>query len=476
MASKEKTNGSKKSKEKSSGKQAPDTKTTESELFVNRTNTYPEGEKVRLTKTDIERLEETYYKEGYTLGRDALHGVLKEKYKNPPPKRGVMAWLKQQELHQLYLQTKNTDSAVSFSPYKPLDSLSADLIDFTNKPAQQYRYILVVVDNFSRFMFAEAMTSKKAETTAKAMAKILDRIKEEYKEKPEYILSDDGSEFKGAYIKLLEDRKISKRRTIAGAPQSNGMAERANGKLKMLLSMNKEIFRGSWKTNLNKCVNIYNDYVNRTTGFKPSVAIGFTDKKAEEAKRLRHNVKMVQRREDRKKMPDFKVGDRVRVKIPKGKLDKMSTPNWSSKIHTISKVLKADKTVNTKYHVSGMDADKRYSRSDLQRIWQGKSVPIEDYKRKKTKKEQEEDEEVVADRTRGAKKRSSPVEEEVPLRRSSRIKKGKEIERVVDARLKDGRLEIRIRWKGLGEEDDTWDPVNSMTHEDVWQKYIDKKD
>ena len=75
-----KTNGSKKSKEKSSGKQAPDTKTTESELFVNRTNTYPKGEKVRLTKTDIERLEETYYKEGYTLGRDALYGVLKDEY------------------------------------------------------------------------------------------------------------------------------------------------------------------------------------------------------------------------------------------------------------------------------------------------------------------------------------------------------------------------------------------------------------
>ena len=482
---KKETNGSKKSSnEKSSGKQAPDTE-TESELFRNRTARNPKGESVTLTKTDIKRLEKTYYKEGYTLGRDALYGVLKDKYPDdkPPTKRGIMAWLKQQELHQLYLATRNSDSAVSFSPYKPLDSLSADLIDNTNKPAQQYRYILVVIDNYSRFMFAEAITGKKAWKTAKAMEKILDRIKKKYDETPSYILSDDGSEFKAEYVKMLESRKIEKRRTIGGAPQSNGMAERANGKLKMLLSMNKEIFRGSWKSNLVKCVDIYNDYVNRTTGFKPNVAINFTDKEASDAKRLRENVKKVQRAEKRSTIPNFKVGDKVRVKISKGKLDKMSTPNWSAKIWEIKKVLDAETTVNTKYQVSGMDADKRYSRSDLQRIWGGKSVPIP--VKPMTKKEQAVEDEVVGDATRGAKKRKKEQEEreegegEEAPRRSSRISslRGKEIESVKGSKMMKekgtGRWKnhIRIRWKGLGPEHDSWDTVNSMKHSGAWQKY-----
>lgn len=535
MQKKKKTNGSKKSSnEKSSGKQAPDTE-TESELFRNRTARNPKGEAVTLTKTDIKRLEKTYYKEGYTLGRDALYGVLKDKYPDdkPPTKRGILAWLKQQELHQLYLATRNSDSAVSFSPYKPLDSLSADLIDFTNKPAQQYRYILVVIDNYSRYMFAEAITGKKARKTAKAMEKILDRIKKEYDETPSYILSDDGSEFKAEYVKMLESRDIEKRRTIGGAPQSNGMAERANGKLKMLLSMNKEIFRGSWKSNLEKCVDIYNDYVNRTTGFKPSVAIKFTDKEAADAKRLRENVKKVQRAEKRSSIPNFEVGDKVRVKISKGKLDKMSTPNWSAKIWEIKKVLQAESTVNTKYQVSGMDADKRYARSDLQRIWGGKSDPIP--VRPMTKKEQAVEDEVVADYTRGAKKRKKAQEkkeegdeprrrssrnreaeedEDMPsqdfedlqvgmlipgktgdavgkrkLRRSTRVSpltaagvkslRGKEIDKIVGSEMmKDKRtgremIHIKIRWKGLGPEHDSWDTVNSMKHHGAWQKYSD---
>ena len=327
---------------------------------------------MRLSETDIERLKSAYYKDGYTLGRDALYSVLKQKYKVPPTKRGIMAWLKQHKLHQLYLQTKQVDSVQSFKPYKPLNSLSADLIDFTNKPAQIYRYILVVVDNFSRFMFARPMTSKRAETTAKAMSEIMDEIKNTYKKLPKYVLSDDGSEFKGDYIKLLEKLGVKKKRTLAGAPQSNGMVERANGKLKMLLAQNKEIFKGTWKTHLNKAVRIYNDYVNRTTGFSPKDAVLFT---GEEMEKLKQNVKRVQIDEQRPRAQDFKVGDKVRLKIPKGKLDKMSTPNWTDKLYEISKVIRNDATISTKYLIKGESTDKRYSRSDLQVI-RGKVIDI----------------------------------------------------------------------------------------------------
>ena len=71
MQKKKKTNGSKKSSnEKSSGKQAPDTE-TESELFRNRTARNPKGEAVTLTKTDIKRLEKTYYREGFAKDKHA---------------------------------------------------------------------------------------------------------------------------------------------------------------------------------------------------------------------------------------------------------------------------------------------------------------------------------------------------------------------------------------------------------------------
>ena len=427
-------------------------------------------EKLRLRKLDIERLNKVYYKEGYTLGRDTLYDIMKQKYKDPPTKRGIMAWLKEQKLHQLYLQPKQVDSVQSFKPYKPLNSLSADLIDFTNKPSQLFRYILVVVDNFSRFMFSRALTSKKASTTAKGMADILDEIRETYKKVPKYILSDDGSEFKGDYITLLEERGIRKKRTLAGAPQSNGMAERANGKLKMLLSQNKEIFKGTWKTHLVKATRIYNEYKNRSTGYSPQDAIELTGKDLD---KVRANVKKVQINEERARAPDYKVGDRVRLKIPKGKLDKMSTPNWTDTIFKIAKVIRNDATISTKYQIEGKPDDKRYSRSDLQ-IIRGKVVPIPVDEKAEAKKQEEEDKPRKSERLK-----AQPIPKPAVVRKSTRGKKGRtqqakkyEIEKLLEVRGKGKEQEVKIRWKGYGAKDDTWEPVSSIKKLGIWTDFV----
>ena len=432
-------------------------------------------ENVRMRKLDIERLNTVYYKEGYTLGRDTLYDIMKQKYKDPPTKRGIMAWLKEQKLHQLYLQTKQVDSVQSFKPYKPLNSLSADLIDFTNKPAQLFRYILVVVDNFSRFMFSRALTSKKASTTARGMAEILDEIKETHKKVPKYILSDDGSEFKGDYITLLEKRGIRKKRTLAGAPQSNGMAERANGKLKMLLSQNKEIFKGTWKTHLVKATRIYNEYKNRSTGYSPKDAIELTGKDLDT---VRANVEKVQINEERARAPDYKVGDRVRLKIPKGKLDKMSTPNWTDKIFKIAKVIRNDATISTKYQIEGKPDDKRYSRSDLQ-IIRGKVVPIpvDETVQKKEKEEAEKP-------RKSERVKAQPKPKPVAVRKSSRTRATKprtqqankyEIEKLLDVRGKGAEQEVKIRWKGYSASDDTWEPISSIKKLKIWKEFVSER-
>ena len=206
---------------------------------------------VPLTPTQENMISKLYYQDGYTLGRTNLFEVLKAKHKTTgPSERHVGRWLKDQKLNQLFQPTRRSGAVQSFKPTRPFYGMSADLIDFTNKQAMQYRYILVVMDNFSRYMFTEAMTSKEASKTAKAMGKILDKVKSQFKYVPKYVLGDDGSEFKGEYITLLESRGIEKRRTLGGQPQSNGLVERANGKLKQVLMKNIKIFGGTWHTHL----------------------------------------------------------------------------------------------------------------------------------------------------------------------------------------------------------------------------------
>jgi hypothetical protein len=62
--------------------------------------------------------------------------------------------------------------------------------------------------------------------------------------KPAYVQSDDGSEFKSLFTEVLNNRKIKNIRTLGGQPQSNGLVERANGKLKMLLTKNQYTQKG----------------------------------------------------------------------------------------------------------------------------------------------------------------------------------------------------------------------------------------
>jgi hypothetical protein len=84
--------------------------------------------------------------------------------------------------------------------------------------------------------------------------------------------------------------------------------------------------------NLKPCAGTYNKYVNSSTGFTPKQAIALS---SEEQKELRINVKKSQKESDTPPPPDLKAGTRVRIKIPKGKLDKMGTPNWRPDIHKL---------------------------------------------------------------------------------------------------------------------------------------------
>ena len=67
----------------------------------------------------------------------------------------------------------------------------ADLIDYRKFSRQNagYKYILVIIDAFSRFAHTAALKTKKAEDSAAAM----DTIFEKYKFPPVHFASDKGS-------------------------------------------------------------------------------------------------------------------------------------------------------------------------------------------------------------------------------------------------------------------------------------------
>ena len=87
------------------------------------------------------------------------------------------------------------------------DSLQVDLLDLSNYKSKNkgYRYILLVVDVYSRYAFARKLKAKNARAVPDAFADIL----EELALPVNSIVSDKGTEFLNApFQRSVKDRNI----------------------------------------------------------------------------------------------------------------------------------------------------------------------------------------------------------------------------------------------------------------------------
>lgn len=350
-----------------------------------------------VTKKEAKILSDLYYKEGMTFGRDALYHHLKTLYpkeEDRPSRRTVMKWLSSQKLHQEFQQTRSGGLTNYFTPTKPLQSISIDLIDFNFKPGKgNMKYILVVNDNFSRKMYTEAITSKKPQMTMPAMKKIIENkivpdIKKIYgtdagTKKLKYIISDDGSEWKSVFDEYLKSIKVARRRTLGGHPQQNAITERSNAKVKMLMAKLIKINGGSWVDWFPKATELFNKMYIRTTEYTPDEAMALPK---DDWHILRKNVVDKHDNDIIVTKSQMQKGDKVRIKLNKGSMGKSSTPSWSSTLYEIAKVISnKNPQIADKYKVAGRAQDQSYSRNDLQKVKEVQEIP-----KKLTKKQQEE--------------------------------------------------------------------------------------
>ena len=325
--------------------------------------------------TPDEKIYKAYYEEGNFFGRDALFHLLKKTYpRSHPSKNEIEAWLANQELQQIHKQTRRGGATDRFRPSRPWNNISMDLIDYSGRSAPNAnKYILVVIDNFSRFVIVRPMLNKTAKTTARLLEQILNEIKKKNKGIDiKNIITDDGGEFKGEVIPLLKKRGIGIRRALGGNPQQNGIVERANGKIKNIIKKNIDVKAGSWTTHLQKSVDAYNRQLNRGIGFAPNEAVKLDRTEQEQVKRnLKEAYPTPKPVGLAKEAKEFEVGDDVRIKLNKSKLSKGSDDNWSKTIYKIGKVMKKQGTRAERYRLvkkAKVSEDTVFTRNDIQKV------------------------------------------------------------------------------------------------------------
>ena len=95
--------------------------------------------------------------------------------------------------HRVQLKYKRRKTRVFFDNFQiGIDLMSTENVAKHNKGI---RFVLVAVDNFSRFAYVSFLKSKTAESVFNGLTYIFRQIKKRKKELPKRILADQGTEF-----------------------------------------------------------------------------------------------------------------------------------------------------------------------------------------------------------------------------------------------------------------------------------------
>ena len=209
------------------------------------------------------------------------------------------------------------------------DTWSSDLLDMNDygpKNNKGYRYILVVIDNFSKFGWTIPLKNKFSQSITDAFSEII----KSSNRKPNLLETDDGREYVNKiFNEFLNNNKIKRfsRYTDKGAV----FAERFNKTIRNLLK--KPVFekgRADWLSELPSVVKKYNNTIHSSIKMTPNQA-----SKKSNQKLVYNNLK-----DNRGVLkPKFNLGQLVRTADIKTVFSKGDSTNWSYKLYTITEVI-----------------------------------------------------------------------------------------------------------------------------------------
>ena len=161
--------------------------------------------------------------------------------------------------------TKDPGQVKSITVDNPNDLWSVDLVGPLSRNDRKARYILTMVDHFTRFADAIPLTSKCAETVARGILLLTTRHGA-----PKEILTDKGGEFQNRLMETLQqDLRLKGISTSGYAPQTNGKVERFHRTLGNMLSTLVSREEDDWDENLPLAIFAYNTQVHSATGYTP---------------------------------------------------------------------------------------------------------------------------------------------------------------------------------------------------------------
>lgn len=355
-----------------------------------------------------DRLRRIYYdpmQVGSFGGVSTLAKAARTSYKN------AKEWLSKQTTYTLHKQARRRYVTRPYRTNKINEQFQADIVEMQEFASVNdgYRYMLTVIDIFSRYAWVRALKTKSATDVVNAFSDILNtdgRI-------PKYLQTDLGKEFENkTFQHLLKERNI--KFFTVNSPHKAALVERFNRSIKG--KMYKYFtFTGShrWIDVIQQLVQAYNASVHRSIGIAP-MNVNQDNELDIWVKQQSRGPQKVTLKD---KHPSFAIGDSVRISHAKKVFDKGYLPTWTDQVYTISKIIKTPK-IEAQFAGPVQYIIKDYNNEEIKGAFYGYEL-----------------------------QKIAPPERH-------------RVEQVIRQRIRRGRVEYYVKWLGYGPEFNSW--VNEL--------------
>lgn len=238
-------------------------------------------------------------------------------------------------------------------------------IDLTSMPQHQgYKYIIVIIDIFSKFIYTKAIKNKTSRHVIAFLREVFEIAK------PRILQSDRGTEFvNDDMTRFLDEESVKQVLSKAYTPTSQSYVERTNRTIKGMLFKGMTAHNtNNWPSLLAAITNNYNNTNHSSIDMTPDQ---LTDANEVTVKAVSKDLKWKAKKSLIKHHRNFtkiEKGDLVRMQIklnvPNSTFAKFYTTNWSEEIYQVEGIKRGNKTTEESYLVNGS----YHYRNTLQRV------------------------------------------------------------------------------------------------------------
>lgn len=318
-----------------------------------------------MNRTIVKKLEKIYYNPKHSASFSTVDKLYKAAGREIP-KKIVTEWLMGQATYTRHRPKRVRFQRNCYIVSNIAELYEADLGIFPEEYARYndgVKYLLLVIDCFSKFMFVEPLKRKTTEAVIAAFKNIFKRSSV----RCQRLQTDSGGEFlskKFSQFMKLNDIKFN---TTKNPDTKACIAERAirtlKGKLYKYLSY-ANTFR--YVDVLDDIVNSYNNTYHRTIKMTPSEV---NDKNILQVhKNIRESQMASVKILKKPKKPKFKVGDYVRISNERTVFKKGFTPGFSEELFKITSVALRTPVVYYIEDLAGEEISGTFYEPELQKV------------------------------------------------------------------------------------------------------------